>query len=302
MKLNVCRVPGGNFGDDLNDILWPTLFPDILNKVDHARVFGIGSILGGNHGLDSPKIVLGSGLGYKKSSPLDASWDIRWVRGKISAQTLGINEDFALGDGALLWSELRRTEMLDTQVGFIPHHASWESFDWDTIAREAGLMAINPKNSPNEVRRQLLRCRSVLAESLHGAIFADCLRIPWQAVALSYRFNRFKWKDWLSVTDIKFRYTTMPFPLVCEVRRSTGLKGRITKMLRPDDDARLNSLRPFHSAKASECNAVIDCLGHTAKSEDNLCLTNSQSLALLQDRMQTACRRFAKDYGLSCTL
>jgi hypothetical protein len=302
VKLHVCRVPGGNFGDDLNDILWPALFPDILDTGNPATIFGIGSILGGDHDPDAPKIVLGSGLGYKKSKPLDASWDIRWVRGRLSTQALGISADFALGDSALLWPELARAGAAGDRVGLIPHHASWESFDWETIAGQAGLLAINPKDSPDGVRRQLLRCQSVLTESLHGAIFADCLRIPWQAMALSYRFNRFKWKDWLSITGLGFAHASAPFPLVDEVKRMAGLKNRLASALRRDDDVRLNSLRPGHPARASECAAVVDFLGRTAGSDNHRCLSNAEALDRIRDRMHAACRRFALDYGLRCTL
>lgn len=302
MKLQVCRVPGGNFGDDLNDILWPALFPDILEPENPEHVFGIGSILGGDFTSSPQKIVLGSGLGYKEIRPLDSSWDVRWVRGRLSARALSLGEDFALGDSALLWQDLAPSNGNEGRIGLIPHHASWESFDWESIAGQAGLLAINPKGSPDEVRRQLLRCRSVLTESLHGAIFADCLRIPWQAVALSYRFNRFKWKDWLSITGLEFAHASAPFPLVAELKRRTVLKNRFAKALCPDGDTRLNSLRPVHTARDPEYAAVVDFLARTAASDRFLRLSKAEVLASIQDRLQAACRRFAQDYGLRCTL
>lgn len=302
MKLRVCRVPGGNFGDDLNDLLWPELFPDMLESDNPSLVFGIGSILGGEQDAHVPKIVMGSGLGYRKSKPLDSGWDIRWVRGLLSAQALGIGADFALGDSALLWSKLKPDAASGTRIGLIPHHASWESFDWKSIAEQAGLLAINPKDSPDSVRRQLLDCQSVMTESLHGAIFADCLRIPWQAIALSYRFNRFKWKDWLSITGLEFAHASVPFPLVDELKRLSGLKNRLAKALRADDDTRLNSLRPGHRARAQECAAVVDYLGGLAGTDALLRLSGADRLSSIQARMADAGRRFARDYGLRCTL
>lgn len=302
MKLQVCRVPGGNFGDDLNDILWPALFPDILDAGGPAQVFGIGSILGGEHEPSVPKVVLGSGLGYQKCRPLDASWDVRWVRGALSARALGLGADLAMGDAALLWPALAAPSPTGDAIGLIPHHASWESFDWQAIAAQAGLLAINPKHDPDSVRRQLGRCRSVLAESLHGAIFADCLRIPWQSVALSYRFNRFKWKDWISLAGGAFQHASVPFPLSHGSGRLRRLKHGFARRLIRDNDGRLNSLRPAHASLPAESAAVVDFLGQLAHSGRDLRLTDPEMLARQRERMAEAGRRFARKYGLRCTL
>ncbi len=302
MKLNVCRVPGGNFGDDLNDILWPELFPDILESDNPSVLYGIGSILGGDVPADDPKIILGSGLGYKKSKPLGPDWDIRWVRGKLTAKALGIGEDFALGDSALLWSKLHQPHSTGTKIGFMPHHATWESYDWNRVADQAGLFAINPKASPETILHQMLECRSILTESLHGAIFADCLRIPWQSLALSYRFNRFKWQDWLSISGLEFTYSAAPYPLADNIRLSKGMKNRIVKFLLRDNDVRLNSLRPPHTARLGECAAVIDFLGQLTLTDGLLNLSKTQTLDSIRNSMADAARRFAHDYGLRCTL
>ena len=195
MKLKICRIPGGNFGDDLNDLLWPELFPNFAEHRNDTEIYGIGTILCGKVKSAGKRVVLGSGLGYRKPQALDKNWDIRWVRGQLSAKALGIEPKFALGDGALLWSELKAAGSQGNAVGFIPHHATWESYDWQNIAEQAGLLAINPKQSPVHVTNQMRQCRKVICESLHGAIFADALQIPWHATVLAYRFNNFKWKD-----------------------------------------------------------------------------------------------------------
>jgi succinoglycan biosynthesis protein ExoV len=302
LKLHVCRVPGGNFGDDLNDILWPELFPDILESDNPSIVYGIGSILGGDVPADTPKVILGSGLGYRKSKPLGPDWTIRWVRGKLTAKALEIDESFALGDSALLWSKLYQQHSTGAKIGFMPHHATWESYDWSRIADQAGLFAINPKASPETILQQMIGCRSVITESLHGAIFADCLRIPWQSLALSYRFNRFKWRDWLSISGLEFSYSAAPYPLTEKIRPSNGLKNRIVKVLASDNDLRLNSLRPTHTARTAECDAVIDFLGQLTLTDGLLNLSKSQTLDSIRNRMAEAARRFAQDYGLRCTL
>ncbi len=302
MKLHVCRVPGGNFGDDLNDLLWPDLFPDILESENPSIIYGIGSILGGDVPVDTPKVILGSGLGYRKSKPLGPDWNIRWVRGKLTAKALKIDESFALGDSALLWSKLYQHHSTGTKIGFMPHHATWESFDWNRIADQAGLFAINPKASPETIVQQLLECRTLITESLHGAIFADCLRIPWQSLALSYRYNRFKWQDWLSISGLEFGYSAAPYPLTEKIHSSTGLKNRFIKVLLPDNDIRLNSLRPSHNARIEECDAVIDFLGQLTRTDSFLKISNTQALDSIRNRITEAARRFAQDYGLRCTL
>ena len=41
---------------------------------------------------------------------------------------------------------------------------------------------------------------------MHGAILADCLRIPWAPVSIDserYPIPRFKWNDFASVLDIE---------------------------------------------------------------------------------------------------
>ena len=132
MKLHYRAIPGGNFGDDLNLLVWPEIFPDLNEHHPAATLYGIGTILGGEHDPRALKVVLGSGLGYRSTPKLDGTWDIRWVRGPYSAQLLGLSPDKALGDGALLWSGLATpgNRTADDVVGLIPHHATWESFDW----------------------------------------------------------------------------------------------------------------------------------------------------------------------------
>ena len=49
MELYWCAIPGGNFGDDLNPQLWPRLFPDLGSHRHDARLYGIGTLLGGRH-------------------------------------------------------------------------------------------------------------------------------------------------------------------------------------------------------------------------------------------------------------
>ena len=69
MQLHYCRIQGGNFGDDLNLDLGPRLCPAIAHVHRVVRFYGLGTIRGGAQ-PPGPKVVLGSGMGYRgKASP-----------------------------------------------------------------------------------------------------------------------------------------------------------------------------------------------------------------------------------------
>ncbi len=247
-------------------------------------------------------MVLGSGLGYRKPQALDQNWDIRWLRGKLSAKALGIDPKYALGDGALLWPELQTTGTRGKAIGFIPHHATWESYDWQSIADQAGLLAINPKQQPKYVADQIRQCRRIICESLHGAIFADCLQVPWHAVVLAYRFNNFKWKDWLSITDLPFAPSLSPFALSHRISSLKMLKNRIAKTLIPDNDTRYNSLRIVRTTTKADQRAVVAFLNDLSAHEHLFACSTMDSLENMRIQMRIACKNFAREYELTCTI
>jgi hypothetical protein len=46
MKLHYCKTPSGNFGDDLNTWLWPTLLGEnFFDTNEDALFLGVGTIL-----------------------------------------------------------------------------------------------------------------------------------------------------------------------------------------------------------------------------------------------------------------
>ncbi len=302
LKLKICNVPGGNFGDDLNKLIWREIFPNILEIRNDCIVYGIGTILGGhNHSADT-KIILGSGLGYKKVNALDKHWDIRWVREKLSAQALGLNSNLALGDGAVLWPELKTANNAGTEIGFIPHHATWSSYDWKSIAQESNLTAINPKDSPTQVANQIRQCSRVITESLHGAIFADSLQIPWHPVVLSYRFNNFKWNDWLSIYNLTFNPSISPAPLSYDVSQINVIKNFCARTIFSDNNYRYNSLRTVKVSTESDKQDIINFLRAISVNETLFTCSTASILDSVRNKLHEACKKFAREYDLTFTM
>ena len=76
-----------NFGDDLNEWLWPRLMPELLDDDDSAILLGIGTILNDILNETIPAgcqriAVLSSGVGYGSGRPrIDGRWKINCLRG-----------------------------------------------------------------------------------------------------------------------------------------------------------------------------------------------------------------------------
>ncbi|HKE95213.1 MAG TPA: glycosyltransferase [Povalibacter sp.] len=213
MKVFYYKAQGGNVGDDLNAALWQHLLPE-LASLDAARwLIGIGTILDERlNQLEGRKIVMGSGLRPGRRMPV-FSGDIRFaaVRGKLTAQRLGLGAEVALGDpGFLIGSLVETTPAIQPtdRVALIPHVYSERWSRIANTARDAGLDVISPTLSLDDFVAQLRTCSRVYCESLHAAIFADALRIPWARVRISSHYyegdgvSDFKWRDAFSIVDL----------------------------------------------------------------------------------------------------
>jgi succinoglycan biosynthesis protein ExoV len=210
MKLVYARIKNGNFGDDLNPWLWQRALPGYLNADPGSYFFGIGTILREKYVREIPaaarKVVFGSGAGYGAAPKVDRSWTIYCVRGPLTARVLGIDASLAITDPAILAVDyLKDLNVQRECCGFIPHHKTAENSNWRAVCEAAGLRYINPEQKPEEVMRQIAGCRSVIAESMHGAILADAFRVPWMPVVLSRGILPFKWCDWSASLGINYR-------------------------------------------------------------------------------------------------
>ncbi len=300
MRLKYCKLPQGNFGDDLNVELWPALFPGLEAAHPDTWLYGIGTILGGTQ-PEGPKVVLGSGCGYRGTPQLGEEWRVYWVRGPGTAAKCRLDPALGLGDPAVLWPPLHREHTpVPGRIGLVPHHKSYEGFDWDALAVGANLHAIDPRQSPQQVADAIASCERVLTESLHGAIFADTLGVPWRALVLARRFNDFKWQDWLDTLGMKLRTAEVHVELKRELPLAKALGNRLARWVGGPDER--NHLRPVRAATASDVERVRQDLIHIAGEAGSFMLSDPRARATQQARMREACARFARDHGLQFAL
>lgn len=203
MKIFYHRAATGNVGDDLNAVLWPRLIPDLEQVAAADWLVGIGTII--DHRLmDLPgrKIVVGSGF-RPQAKVARFSDDVHFacVRGPLSAERLGLPASCVACDPGFLiatWPELQCPR--HSPVALVPHVYTEARTQIATLAQAEGLEVISPALPVDQFLRRLAGCQRVFTESLHGAIFADALRIPWARVKISSHFyeggvSDFKWKD-----------------------------------------------------------------------------------------------------------
>ena len=212
MKLFYCKTPTPNFGDELNPWMWSRLLPDFFDGDERELFLGIGSILFDYFPTTSTKIVFGAGYGgYTAPPTIDANWKIYFVRGKRTADQLGLDHSLALGDAAiLLRSCVAVGAIKQYKVSFMPH---WESAiygDWQAVCSAAGIHYIDPTAMVETVLNDILTSELVISEAMHGAIAADALRVPWIALQPVRGYNRMKWLDWASALDIELRPHALP--------------------------------------------------------------------------------------------
>ena len=299
--IQYCNVAGGNFGDDINLQLWSRLFPDLSRLTGQVLFYGVGTLLDGWHDASVRKVVLGAGLGGNLAGLPDSNWDFRWVRGPQTAKQFGISRELALGDSAILWPELLPGHDCGGPVGLIPHHATWDSFDWAGVASRAHMVAINPRQTPSAVIAQMRTCSRVLAESLHGAICADTMSIPWAACVLAHRFNEFKWRDWLATVNRPYAPLAMSVPLVRSITPGKSMVNRLARRIGYQRGTRRPELRPVTAATAQDVKRVAAALYAYGKSAGHFICSDPCAVARQKARMLLRCEEFARDYKLRFT-
>ena len=308
MKVFYHHAAGGNVGDDLNAVIWQHLLPDLEQLRTAEWLVGIGTILDERlNTLEGRKIVVGSGLRPGMRLP-SFTGDVRFasVRGKLTAQRLLLSADVPLGDpGFLVDTLFDRSQVASAgeQIGLIPHVYSERWSHITPAARDAGLKVISPTLSVQDFLRELASCSRVFCESLHAAIFAEALRIPWARVRISSHYyegagvSDFKWRDAFSILDAPTESAIKP--TLIPIRRSwmRPLQAIAERRLVRALVARRNDEAIFHLADEADLNERRAALLERVQSLASQSAVESLPAAAPRSRrdVQTRVLMFPKD-------
>src|SRR5437870_2385716 len=125
MKISTWDTP--NFGDRLNELVWPRYLSKYLDDDPAQLLVGIGSLLNHRLPVAPTKWILGSGVGHGDPPVVDSTWKILWVRGPRSAAELRLPDCRYITDGAVLLSDIFKPEPVKKfSVSFIPHCSAVE--------------------------------------------------------------------------------------------------------------------------------------------------------------------------------
>jgi len=210
MKLTYYKA--ANFGDAINPLVFEHFLPNFFDDDPELLFYGIGSILGFERPFANTRkvIVFSSGFAYDQPPVLDQRYDVRCVRGPLTARSLNIDASKGVADGALLLQYLpvfSDKQEKKYKFSYIPHHVSETMFDgWNDVLGPLGIHHISPAGDPVQVVNEIRQSECILAEAMHAAIIADAFRVPWIPVKMFLHINSFKWLDWMLSLQIAEAY------------------------------------------------------------------------------------------------
>jgi succinoglycan biosynthesis protein ExoV len=115
----------------------------------------------------------------------------------FAARALGLPDSLGIGDAAiLLRAQHDQFPRRPRYIGFMPHWESLPRGNWRRACALAGIRLIDPTAPVASVLAEILGCKVLIAEAMHGAIVADTLRVPWVPVLPINHAHRDKWFDW----------------------------------------------------------------------------------------------------------
>ncbi|WGY48419.1 polysaccharide pyruvyl transferase family protein [Vibrio sp. ABG19] len=307
MYLEYCTTELGNFGDDLNPWLFPQMMPKAFeNKDDKIAFIGIGTILDQKRvererlNANRANIVFSSGAGFGQPPQLNDSWHIYCVRGQHTANQLGISKDKVIADGAYLLRNLLDYKNIQktTEVGFIPHHSSENYLNWENICKQCGFTFISMRQPVDQVLQQMMSCKTIVTEAMHGAIVSDALRIPWIPVSYSPKFMLEKWQDFSGALDIDLTVTKLPFyvdtPLNIGQSVEHIFKRKISKLgFGPDKWIRLpNAYRTASTMQLDQLCEILTETAHNGKAHQSSDIVVENITQKLNDSIGTLYRDY----------
>jgi len=148
---------------------------------------------------------------------------------------------------------------------------------------------------------QTRACSRILAESLHGAICADAMAIPWAPCILAHRFNTFKWLDWLATINRDFSPLVADRPLVRSISKTKAMANRLARLVHYKAHTRNPFLRATACATPIDAQRVSEALARYARDDRNFGCSWPSDVDRQRQRMLAACGSFAAEYGLAFT-
>jgi succinoglycan biosynthesis protein ExoV len=292
-------APTENFGDALNGQgFWEALLPNVADLAAQHDIFGVGTLLSQRFvASQRPKLILGSGCGYHSPARADGTWCVGWVRGPLTARTCGVLPHLALTDPAYLLPYARpdlpwRAHSPSTTV-LMPHVDSDARADFKRLAQLLGYRYCSPTAPLGEIVGAFAGAKHVVSESLHGAILADTLRVPWTALVTHKRINSFKWRDFCASIGVSYEPVVLHRALIDSAPCKTMTRWRhrleavIARGLR--GSRAFSRVAPWRSATqqdyeraAGDVDRFVRCRGGTLANERHIEMLRQRMFARLQ--------------------
>lgn len=206
-----------NFGDQLNEYIIERMF-DKTFYTNHKNInfVGIGTIIDQRISEDENTVIFGTGIRDLLRQYNTAKWDIRFVRGKLTAKCLNVKDDLALTDAAYCLHFINKDKFFkkEFQISLIPYYTQINNFNWRKICQDLGINLILPTANVEFILDQIQKSNLVISGSLHGVIVADVFRVPWMKLSIGEPENKLisevKWADWLSSVNLCLKEIKIP--------------------------------------------------------------------------------------------
>lgn len=203
-----------NFGDDLSPILIERLTGRkvAFSKLSKCDMISTGSILDLAVKFTRERIlrrpfhrtlVWGSGS-FGTVKPGYHHFKVSAVRGPLTRQALGLSDNVAVGDPALLLPRIIDRPKKKYRWGIIPHIAHRADPAVADMALQPGSKVIDlARSEPLEIAAEIASCDFVISSSLHGLITADAFGIPnvWMQIGKPLVGGQWKFRDYFASID-----------------------------------------------------------------------------------------------------
>ncbi len=169
-----------NFGDSFNNDLLSFFGARLIYVDDYKKseVALTGSILH-LYPSDYSGFVLGSGFIRESLKRENILWNVRALRGPLSAKQCGLeNKNIFFGDPGILTSLIYPNTGIQKKykLGILPHSSDYDDFKKKKFDKD--VLIISPRRSAKKVAKDIKSCENIASSSLHGLIFADSYGIP----------------------------------------------------------------------------------------------------------------------------